>query len=81
MSSAAQSRVKSSSLDQFELSRYAKTLALAESVRMGRLSDLTHAVSFFVKRKAANPISVTESLVIEYCDQLEADGYSVETVE
>ena len=81
MSAAAQSRVKSPSLDQFELSRYAKTLALAESVRMGRLSDLTHAVSFFVKRKAATPISVTESLVIEYCDQLEADGYSVETVE
>jgi dimeric dUTPase (all-alpha-NTP-PPase superfamily) len=70
MSAAAQSRVKSSSLDQFELSRYAKTLALAESVRMGRLSDLTHAVSYFVKRKATTPNSVTESLVVEYCDQL-----------
>jgi site-specific recombinase XerD len=81
MSAAAQSRVKSPSLDQFELSRYAKTLALGESVRMGRLSDLTHAVSFFVKRKATTPISVTESVVVEYCDQLEADGYSVETVE
>ena len=81
MSTAAQSRVKSSDLDQFELSRYAKTLALAESVRMGRLSDLTHAVSYFVKRKATTPMAVTESLVVEYCDQLEADGYSVETVE
>jgi len=81
MSTAAQSRVKSSDLDQFELSRYAKTLALAESVRMGRLSDLTHAVSYFVKRKAVSPVSVTDSLVIEYCDQLESDGYSVETVE
>jgi len=81
MSTAAQSRVKSSDLDQFELSRYAKTLALAESVRMGRLSDLTHAVSYFVKRKAVSPVSVTDSLVVEYCDQLESDGYSVETVE
>ena len=81
MSTAAQSRVKSSSLDQFELSRYAKTLAVAESVRMGRLSDLTHAASYFVQRKATTPISVTEELVGEYCDQLEADGYSVETVE
>ena len=81
MSTAAQSRVKSSDLDQFELSRYAKTLALAESVRMGRLSDLTHAVSYFVKRKAVTPISVTDSLAVEYCDQLESDGYSVETVE
>jgi len=81
MSTAAQSRVKSSGLDQFELSRYAKTLALAESVRMGRLSDLTHAVSFFLKRKASTPHAVTESLVVEYCDELEADGYSVETVE
>ena len=81
MSTAAQSRVKSSDLDQFELSRYAKTLALAESVRMGRLSDLTHAGSYFVQQKATTPIVVTESLVVEYCDQLEADGYSVETVE
>jgi site-specific recombinase XerD len=81
MSTAAQSRVKSSSLDQFELSRYVKTLAVGESVRMGRLSDLTHAASYFVQRKATTPISVTEQLVGEYCDQLEADGYSVETVE
>jgi len=81
MSTAAQSRVKSSDLDQFELSRYAKTLALAESVRMGRLSDLTHAVSYFVKRKAVTPVSVTDSLAVEHCDQLESDGYSVETVE
>jgi len=80
MSAAAQSRVKASALDQFDLSRYAKTLAVAESVRMGRLSDLTHAGSYFVKRKATTPISVTDSLVVEYCNQLEADGYSVEEV-
>lgn len=81
MNAAAQSRVKSSALDQFELSRYAKTLAVAESVRMGRLSDLTHAASYFLIQKATTPNSVTESLVVDYCDQLEADGYSVETVE
>ncbi|MBZ5782116.1 site-specific integrase, partial [Klebsiella aerogenes] len=42
---------------------------------------MTHAVSFFVKHKTTTPMSVTESVVVEYCDQLEADGYSVETVE
>ena len=81
MSTAAQSRVKSLSLGQFELPRYAKTLAVAESIRMGRLSDLGHAASYFVQQKATTPMSVTERLVGEYCDQLEADGYSVETVE
>jgi len=81
MSAVAQSRVHASGLDQFELSRYLKTLAVAESVRMGRLSDLTHAVSFFIKRKATAPVSVTEQMVTDYFDQLEADGYSVETVE
>ena len=81
MSAVAQSRVKSLSLDHYELSRYVKTLAVGESVRMGRLSDLTHAASYFVRRKATTPVSVTERLVGEYCDQLEAEGYSVETVE
>lgn len=81
MSAVAQSRVQTQALDKFELPRYLKTLAVAESVRSGRLTDLTHCTTFFIQHKATDPTSVTEAMVSSYCEQLESIGYCVETVE
>ena len=81
MSAVAQSRVQAAGLDQFELSRYLKTLAVSESVREGRLADITHGAVFFMRRKATGPTSVTERMLSDYVEHLEDSGYSVETVE
>lgn len=81
MSEAATSHVHPKGADAFEVSRYIKSLRVADAVRAARQSDLERAVNFFVALGCVDPRSVTDILMQSLIDNLESAGFTVETVE
>ena len=65
----------------FEISRYVKSLRVAESVRAARQSDLERAVDFFLASRCDDPRLISSISVQALIDHLESAGFTVETVE
>jgi len=81
MGSTATQRSHLVPLTEFELTRYVKSLRVAEPTRSSRLADL---VLFFSRMQAlgcADPESISLITVQKHAEELESVGYSVETVE
>lgn len=67
--------------DAFDTMKYARHLRSADLTRFSKAADLTHAAAWFVQHGAQQPLLVSNEMVVEYVNHLEAVGYSVETVE
>lgn len=81
MSEAATMHDHPRGADAFEVSRYIKSLRVADAVRAARHTDLEHAVGFFLHSGCVDPQSVTSISVQALIDHLESAGFTVETVE
>lgn len=73
--------VTSGDLVHFAIPRFHKSLGGSDPVRAMRVADVSHFSAFCAANKCADPAQVTSELVQRYIDQLEANLYSVETVQ
>ena len=81
MSEAATTHFHPQGADVFEVSRYIKSLRIADAVRAARQTDLERAVSFFLASGCIDPRAVTSISIQALIDHLESAGFTVETVE
>jgi site-specific recombinase XerD len=68
-------------LDPFDISRYVKTLRVADASRASRQVDVTHGATFLVAMGVLSPALVMQEHIESYVQSLEKSGYTVETVE
>ena len=81
MGAVATSRVKPPDPSSFEIDRFARSLRCADMLRETKRHDVAAAVDEFVALGARDASTVTPDMVARYVVDLEARGYSVETVE
>ena len=81
MSGGATQRKATPILDPFDISRYVKTLRVADASRASRQVDVTHGATFLVAMGVLSPALVMQEHIESYVQSLEQSGYTVETVE
>jgi len=81
MSGGATQRKATPILDPFDISRYVKTLRVADASRASRQVDVTHGATFLVAMGVLSPALVMQEHIESYVQSLEKSGYTVETVE